>query len=282
VFGLNGKGKGREDDLPEEVVEEMNEMARAFERKGEVVKRLFGVWLKKAMDQAAYVEACKRSEAYREKIRAQGQGSEGKALVLNQNGTTPDKKRRISLGQAAMGESPARKRARRKVPATYQKPVTDEELAARFKEVCDFPFPCTQWMLIWVQNHEEHERRWAQGSFLQVVRRFFDRHTSEVVLPSYQQLWLSLNPETDATAIWLETKLDVPKSGKWASETVFAIPLEHQQTWSGKSHPGLIMFECTPLEAVEDEIERYVVLVECGTFADCVTGNIEFWMIVRG
>jgi len=65
-----------------------------------------------------------------------------------------------------------------------------------------------------------------------------------------------MNPESDATAIWLQKKFDVPNSGYWLSEAVFSIPL--MSTSSGSSqHPGMLIFECTPLDDVSDGLERY-------------------------
>jgi hypothetical protein len=74
-----------------------------------------------------------------------------------------------------------------------------------------------------------------------------------------------MNPETDATAIWLERKFDVPASGQWNTEIIFSIPL----TPSGEApkSPGIIVFECTPLEGVMDEIERSFHII---------VGNIHF------
>jgi nuclear mRNA export protein SAC3 len=63
-----------------------------------------------------------------------------------------------------------------------------------------------------------------------------------------------MNPETDATAIWLERKFDVPASGRWYTENIFSIPLA--SGGASPVSPGLIIFECTPLEGVTDEIER--------------------------
>ena len=70
-------------------------------------------------------------------------------------------------------------------------------------------------------------------------------------------LWLSLNSENDKTAIWLEHKFDVPSSGFWVSENVFSIPAFEKPEAQGS--PGLVVFERTPLEGVDDEIERYVL-----------------------
>lgn len=68
-----------------------------------------------------------------------------------------------------------------------------------------------------------------------------------------------MNPDNDKTAIWLEQKFDVPQSGKWESEAVFNIPVS--ATPPSQVFPGLIVFECTPLEEVNDEIERFAILV---------------------
>ena len=72
------------------------------------------------------------------------------------------------------------------------------------------------------------------------------------------RLWLSMNPENDGTAIWMEHKFDVPASGQWESESIFSIPLRQRKAASSPS-PGLIVFESTPLERVSDELERYTV-----------------------
>ena len=106
------------------------------------------------------------------------------------------------------------------------------------------------------QNHEENEKRWAQGSFLQtVVGRLQAQLADGAELPGWS-VWLSMNTENDNTAIWLEHKFDVPSSGGWLTKNVFSIPVFKKK---GKDSPGLVVFECTPLEGVEDEIERYAV-----------------------
>jgi hypothetical protein len=71
-------------------------------------------------------------------------------------------------------------------------------------------------------------------------------------------VWLSLNPKNDATAVWVEKKLNVPESGRWLSDTVFAIAEKmdggEEQEFAS---PGLVFFECTPLDG-QDDIERSV------------------------
>lgn len=69
-------------------------------------------------------------------------------------------------------------------------------------------------------------------------------------------IWLSTNSVNDKTAIWLEHKFDVPASGRWVSENVFCIHAFDPPEQQGS--PGLIVFERSPLEGVDDEIERSV------------------------
>ena len=73
------------------------------------------------------------------------------------------------------------------------------------------------------------------------------------------QIWLSMNPESDATAIWLDRKFDIPASGSWVSDSIFAIPLSSEVS-SRFGSPGVIVFECTPLSDVADNLEKYVLL----------------------
>jgi hypothetical protein len=78
----------------------------------------------------------------------------------------------------------------------------------------------------------------------------------------------------------------MPKSGAWVSERVFTIPLAPD---AASRSPGLVVFECSPLHGVNDEIEKYVSIPEGngsfpGTFAthqrDYV-GNTASWMTVH-
>jgi len=93
-----------------------------------------------------------------------------------------------------------------------------------------------------------------------------------------------MNPDSDATAIWLERKFDVPASGSWASESVFSIPISSVDGPPTSGYPGLIVFECSPLGDITDDLEKYVLL---GKFRNVIlmiiffpAGSIEFWMIV--
>lgn len=103
----------------------------------------------------------------------------------------------------------------------------------------------------------EHEQRWAQGSYLEVFRNHIESVSPSTLRLSWD-IWLSLNPESDATAIWLERKFDVPDSGSWVSESIFTIPLTPSKGSRAPGFPGLIVFECTPVGDVLDDLEKYV------------------------
>jgi len=67
-----------------------------------------------------------------------------------------------------------------------------------------------------------------------------------------------MNPESDATAIWMERKFDVPASGEWVSEAIFSVPFERTKdpVVGELDSPGLVVFEKTPLGGIADELER--------------------------
>lgn len=84
-----------------------------------------------------------------------------------------------------------------------------------------------------------------------------------------------MNPDNDGTAIWLERKFDVPSSGRWVSENVFSMGLSPTNPSSSSSSsvesPGLIIFECTPLEGLDDDLERkYRILDDCARLRDVI------------
>lgn len=161
-----------------------------------------------------------------------------------------NKRRRVSTMESSQA-----KRSRRRVAGINVQPLNDEDLLRRLKE-----------------NHEEHKRRWAQGSFLRSIR-IRVRSSSPKGRPHIQwRTWLSLNPENDGTAIWLEHKFDVPSSGSWDSETVFSIPaIPDPKGVRSRGSPGLIVFERTPLEDLPDEIERkYRILDDCSRLRDII------------
>ncbi|KZT30237.1 hypothetical protein NEOLEDRAFT_1054522 [Neolentinus lepideus HHB14362 ss-1] len=78
-----------------------------------------------------------------------------------------------------------------------------------------------------------------------------------------------MNPDVDSTAIWVQQKFNVPDSGRWRSETSFEIPYSQAQASSSSSAPALLVFECTPIADVEDDLERkYRVLDDYARFRD--------------
>ncbi|KAG7441941.1 uncharacterized protein BT62DRAFT_936575 [Guyanagaster necrorhizus] len=231
-----GKSKASAEDVKKQMKEDMRERAVRFDARSLLVRETFGRWKVRSAEQVAWRKACRSSDAYREKIRNQ-KGSprserKGRLLPVNSNGTD------------------GRKRIRRRVNSEYRRPQTDEELARRFKE-----------------NHEEHQRRWAQGSFLQLIRD----HVKLRLSPSEWQIWLSLNPDSDPTAIWLERKFDAPASGRWMGDNVFSIPLKPSGAPLALASPGVVIFECTPLEGVVDDLERkYRLLDDCSRLRDII------------
>ncbi|KAI0058607.1 hypothetical protein BV25DRAFT_1810344 [Artomyces pyxidatus] len=234
----NGKGKGKERAADQGM---LADQALAFARTSLVVRNSLRRWVKKAIDRAAWVEAVRRSDAYSERVQRQHL-SNGKSVA---NG----KKRRDFSGQAADAQPPHR-RIRRRVSSHYTPPRTDAELLERLKE-----------------NHEQHERRWAKGSFLESIRE----HVGQIAgkYPFDWRIWLSTNPDNDGTAIWVETKFDVPASGQWDSERIFSVPLTPGDDQS--SSPGLIVFECSPLDGINDEIEqKFRILDDCARFRDII------------
>lgn len=112
------------------------------------------------------------------------------------------------------------------------------------------------------QNQEEHQRRWAQGSFLRTVRKRVAELSPDEESHAAWRTWLTLNTENDGTAIWLEHKFDLPHSGEWISDSVFSMPaIPHNGDGRlSLGSPGLVIFERSPLEGIPDSIERLVML----------------------
>ncbi|KAK7047608.1 actin cytoskeleton and mitosis protein [Paramarasmius palmivorus] len=275
---LSGKDKGKgkaAEPLPLSMPEKIKSLAEpsdaeigkalSFERKSSIVKGTFSRWHKETKSRLEYQEAVRHSETYQDKIRRQRKeqqrGQTNGVSASTSLSPSEMKKRRIStstLGSSLAEEStPSKKRARKRLSERTEPPRmrTDEELAARLKE-----------------NQEEHQRRWAPGSFLRVLRQHVKSHavakgTRATGLMKDWRTWLSLNPESDGTAIWLEKKFDIPESGTWVSESVFQIPVVPGARGAG--YPGVIVFECTPLDGVEDELERkYRILDDCSRLRD--------------
>ena len=107
------------------------------------------------------------------------------------------------------------------------------------------------------QKKDENERRWARGTFVKALNTQLRVRAGKDRLPRNWRTWLCTNPDSEQTAIWLEQKFDVPNSGVWESDTVFTIFCDEEA--AGEGYPGLILFECTSLDGVTDEIEKYVI-----------------------
>ncbi|KAJ7669015.1 hypothetical protein B0H17DRAFT_1162276 [Mycena rosella] len=246
MLGLPISRKGKEKETAADA--DLEALALAFEQRGLV---------KRTTDRAEWAEACRQSEKYSQKVRREKGGLKrpspnGKAekeskrmRLLGNGGDEPEGDDGLTLSTAKRRASLRRRQ--------YEAPRTDEDLAKRFQE-----------------NKEEHARRWAQGSFLQTTRALLKSKSAKPPSSALWRLWLSLNPESDATAIWLECKFDVPGSGgRWETETVFSIPVVSKPVPEG--YPGIIVFECTPLAGVEDDLERkYRVLDDCSRLRDII------------
>ncbi|KAF7323847.1 Nuclear export factor [Mycena kentingensis (nom. inval.)] len=248
---IKGKGKGREIGL--EVERDMEAKALAFERQGTVVRSCFAVWQKRTTDRAEWAEAVRKSERYSEKVRREGKRMR-MSVDAKANGAVTPESNALSLSASTASLTSSKRRKSMPRRTKYETPKTDDDLAKRFEE-----------------NKEEHARRWAAGSFLQVVRGLVKSRCRSGRTPStaFWRLWLSLNGESDATAIWLETKFDVTGSGGvWETEAVFSIPAVANAI-AAEKFPGLIVFECTPLAGIKDHIERqYRVLDDCTRIRD--------------
>ncbi|KAH9987627.1 hypothetical protein BJV74DRAFT_494229 [Russula compacta] len=223
----NGKSKGKS-KAPAVDAEDLEAQASAFVRTSALMRGALKRWSAKFTERVLYNDAVRRSDAYT------GQKTKKRQEARSPAEPEPEAKRT------------AKTRTRRRVSAKYAPPQTDAELARRLKE-----------------NHDQHERRWAPGTFLAALRT----HVGNPA-PFDYCLWLSLNPENDGTAIWVERKFDMPNSGAWVSERVFSIPLAH----GAPSHsPGLVVFECSPLHGVDDEIEKkYRVLDDCARLREVI------------
>ncbi|KAH7925714.1 hypothetical protein BV22DRAFT_1010643 [Leucogyrophana mollusca] len=223
--------------------DELQRKALAFSRKGVLVKDIFDRWRERTAARIKWIEACRRSDSYSQKVQTQ------RRLPSNTGNITPERKRKTGPVDT---RTPVRKRLKNRLSTEYKPPRNDEELAKRFE-----------------QNHEEHERRWARGSFLRALKDHLATlggHSR----PSNWSAWLSLNQENDGTAIWLEQKWDIPNSGKWRNDNIFEIPILEIHENSGV-FPGIIIFERTPLSGVDDQLERkYRILDDCARLREII------------
>ncbi|KAI6024208.1 hypothetical protein EDC04DRAFT_2725458 [Pisolithus marmoratus] len=219
----------------------MEAAALKFTRKCYLVKTCFSQWRRRLSDRTKWIEACKRSQEYSEKVHAE-------RLSRSTTTAVSEKKRKIVPTE---GSVPLKKRAKSRPVNEFKSPQTDEELAKRFET-----------------NHEEHARRWARGSFLHLLQSYLDPSSSR--LPANWAAWLSLNQENDGTAIWLEQKFDVPESGKWKTGDVFEMAISRSHTDVGRLYPGAIIFERTPMSSADVLEKKYRILDDCARLREMI------------
>ncbi|KAH8113131.1 SAC3/GANP/Nin1/mts3/eIF-3 p25 family-domain-containing protein [Phellopilus nigrolimitatus] len=208
-----------------------------------LVFRLFLKWKQRAINARAWKEACQRSDAYKKKLHESASGN------LSQSSSSSKRQREVY----DTADEPGRARRRLKCRVSHGTATrTDEELAERL-----------------AQNKKENERIWAKGSFVKAIQTDLQKRQGHRHVPPNWTTWLCMNPDNDRTAIWLQEKFDVPNSGNWESEAIFSIPISANPSLEG--FPGLIVFECTPLEGVKDEFERkYRILDDCARLRDII------------
>ncbi|KAH0835800.1 hypothetical protein J3R83DRAFT_9655 [Lanmaoa asiatica] len=222
----------------------MKATALHFARRSWLVKQAFSKWRQRLSDQVRWIEACRRSTHYKEKAQAE--------RLSRSVGGPPAPNGRTRRKTPSEPRAPLKKRLRDRLSGEYRPPANDEELARRFEK-----------------NHEDHARRWARGSFLGVLKDFLE--STRKPLPDNWSAWLSLNQESDGTAIWLEQKFNVPDSGLWKNENVFHIPISKDHVELAHSYPGVVFFECTPLTGVTDILGRkYRVLEDCARLREII------------
>ncbi|KAI0364876.1 hypothetical protein BV20DRAFT_955385 [Pilatotrama ljubarskyi] len=241
------KGKAKAKETPAD----LELKAIHFLRTSRLVRDAWARWRKRRETSKAWEEACKRSESYQAEVqRTRLSTSLNGAPVQEQSHA---KKRRVSAVQPV--DTVQARRVKRRKSAQFTEPLTDEALAQRLQE-----------------NREENERRWAKGSFRHtVLERLKASLPPGTELPEWC-IWLSTNSVNDKTAIWLEHKFDVPASGHWVSENVFCIPAFDSVEQQGS--PGLIVFERSPLEGVDDIERKYRVLDDCARLRDILESRL--------
>ncbi|KAI6115064.1 SAC3/GANP/Nin1/mts3/eIF-3 p25 family-domain-containing protein [Pisolithus croceorrhizus] len=183
---------------------------------------------------AKWIEACKRSQEYSQRVHAE-------RLSRSTTTTVPAKKRRIVPTEDSV---PLKKRTKSRPASEFKSPQTDEELAKRFET-----------------NHEEHARRWARGSFLHLLRNFLEPPSSR--LPPNWAAWLSLNQETTALPFGLSRR-------KWKSENVFEMPVSRSHIDVERFYPGVIIFERTPVSSTDVLEKKYRILDDCARLRDII------------
>ncbi|OBZ73222.1 hypothetical protein A0H81_07192 [Grifola frondosa] len=191
----NGKIPSSSKGKAKETAEDLDAQATAFLRRSSVVKKHFKTWVRRTTDRAEWLEACERSELYKEKLRrerlASGLGSGH--TKAHENG-------------AQKTRGPSRLTWRNSFSKTSQT-ACHSPLFTAFN---GRGFSTTV-------ERESRGERTAMGAGLvpwavrSQVKDVIPRGTDA---PEWR-IWLSMNPGNDQTAIWLEHKFDVPASGDW-------------------------------------------------------------------
>ncbi|KZT03060.1 uncharacterized protein LAESUDRAFT_729568 [Laetiporus sulphureus 93-53] len=242
-------GEVRPSPISKAAGEELKQKASLFRCR--LLKRSLRRWKEKANDRLEAMGAFERSEIYKAKLhRERLSSSYSTGSIASRSNHEPNKRRRVSSIEPGRSRRPTGR-----IEGIHLWPFTDKDLAKRFKE-----------------TQEEHERRWARGSFLRSIRQHVTVSSPGGQPSSEWRLWLSMNPVHDGTAIWLEHKFDVPASGTWDSEKTFSIPaIPNAHRSISRGSPGLIVFECTPLNDLQDDLEKkYRVLDDCSRLRDII------------
>lgn len=107
---------------------ESDSKALEFSKRSVVVASCFKRWRDRATDQAAWIEACRRSDAYSQKVQRQKMSE-----------TPPPTKRQRMSSEGSTPSTYKQRRVKKRVVDSH-KPRTDEELAHRFEQVQAQPY----------------------------------------------------------------------------------------------------------------------------------------------
>lgn len=130
---LSSLNKGKEKDKA--TILDLNSVAHSFLRTSSIVKKPFKLWLKRTIDRAAWDEACRKSEAYSEKVQRHRHSSSVDSSISEMQTVSEVRKRRLSAGVSSSSASARVKRSKHRMSTEYKPPLSDEELARRLKEV---------------------------------------------------------------------------------------------------------------------------------------------------
>ena len=124
------KGKGKQVDR------DLDVLAADFQRTHSPEVKYFKKWVKKATDFAAWQEACRRSDAYKDKITGERSLQTSKAMNGNARSYEVVKRR----ASTTTDPDHLSKRARRRKSVEYKAAINDEELVQQLKEVNQLSF----------------------------------------------------------------------------------------------------------------------------------------------